>query len=194
MATGKLESAKEVFKKIAALNNACGKTSDFDDEFLRGWEAATCELPNAKKFTMMGHLKNTLNQMKIIIASPVARTRFLLYLYPWFVSGLAYYGIFLSVRFVHVDKYVLVLISCLTEIPVLLFASWAANKVFYFFKTPQSRARIAKYERRVELHGYIGHRNLIDNTIHRLLLTTYIARNILQSSLLIPGTSNSRIS
>ena len=69
------------------------------------------------------------NQVKMIIGSPIACKRFLLCLFPWFTSGLAYYGIFLSVRLVNVNKYMLVLFAGLSEMVVLCIVTWIVNKV-----------------------------------------------------------------
>ena len=44
------------------------------------------------------------------------------------VQGLSYYGIFLSVKLVMVNKYVLVIISCIAEIVFLPFINIVINK------------------------------------------------------------------
>ena len=44
------------------------------------------------------------------------------------VEGLSYYGIFLSVKLVMVNKYVLVMISCIAEIVFLPFINIVINK------------------------------------------------------------------
>jgi hypothetical protein len=67
--------------------------------------------------------------MKDIMHAPVARRMFLLFIWPWTICGLAYYGIFLSVKLVNVDKYTLTGITVSIEFFVLLAVIFPINKV-----------------------------------------------------------------
>ena len=129
LATGRLDRAQELFMDVAKWNGAARKDSNFSQEFTQLWSEAIVDLPKLHELTVGDHLRNTASQIKLILDSPVARTRFILYLYPWFISGLAYYGIFLSVKFVHVNKHILVIIACFAEGAVLIMASLICNKV-----------------------------------------------------------------
>ena len=72
-----------------------------------------------------------LTQMRTILRAKVARKMFLLFVWPWTICGLAYYGIFLSVRLVNVDKYTLTAITVSIELFVLLAVVVPINKVSY---------------------------------------------------------------
>ena len=129
MATGRYEEAKDVFSWLAKWNGV-----ENMGDFNKNWSEAMKNEHPSERLTWGRHVRSMLHQIRMIMASSLARTRFLLSFYPWFVSGLSYYGIFLSVKFTKVNKYTLVLISCLTEIPVLIGITWIANKVRFPFK------------------------------------------------------------
>ena len=67
--------------------------------------------------------------MREILGAKVARRMFLLFVWPWTICGLAYYGIFLSVKLVNVDKYTLTAITVSIELVVLLAVIYPINKV-----------------------------------------------------------------
>ena len=67
--------------------------------------------------------------MREILGARVARRMFFLFVWPWAICGLAYYGIFLSVKLVNVDKYTLTAITVTIELFVLLGVIYPINKV-----------------------------------------------------------------
>ncbi len=133
LATGSVEEAKEVFCKIAKWNGA-DKSDGFKKDFSVVWdELVKTHANTGATVSLKSHLRTTWQQVKEILITPLARSRFVLCMFPWFVAGLSYYGIFLSVKFVSVNKYALVVISSAVEIPVLFFMSWVLDTAVCIF-------------------------------------------------------------
>ena len=108
---------------------------EFLDEVTDAWTdvISSQDTDEVTEVTFKSHFRSTVDQIKLIIGSPIACQRFFLCIFPWFVAGLAYYGIFLSVKLVKVDKYMLVLVACLSEIVVVSLVNWIANQVITHF-------------------------------------------------------------
>ena len=83
LATGHTSEARATFVKIAKWN---GVFVD-DTKFNLVWKDVQYAHENVTKESLSGHIKATINQIKIIMNSPLARNRFMLCIYPWFVSG-----------------------------------------------------------------------------------------------------------
>jgi OCT family organic cation transporter-like MFS transporter 4/5 len=131
LATGRIGEAETVFKKIAHWNGV-DEQDGFKRDFPMAWKAVARSHADVQRVSLANHIRTTTDQIKAIMASPMARNRFLLSMYPWFASGLAYYGIFLSVKFIQVNQYALVMITAATEIPLLLIMNVVISKVYIF--------------------------------------------------------------
>lgn len=133
---GQQEKARKIFHDIAKWNRA-DMSEGFLDEFNEAWtDVISSQATNeVTEVTFKSHIRSTVDQVKVIIGSPIACQRFFLCIFPWFVAGLAYYGIFLSVKLVKVDKYMLVLVACLSEIVVVSLVNWIANQVITHYCT-----------------------------------------------------------
>ena len=126
LATGKLPEAKKSYQTLAKWNRVKSM-----EPFEKLWSEVVSHHGDQEQVTLATHMKATKEQFEMIMSNGLARRRFILSLYPWFISGLAYYGIFLSVKFVHVNKYLLVAITLFTEVPVLIFINLIVNKVIW---------------------------------------------------------------
>ena len=131
LATGSPDEAEKTLRKIAKWNGV-DKSSQFEEDFTSAWNLALKSHANVEKVTLASHLRTTGRQLKEILATPITRTRFFLSAVPWFIAGLSYYGIFLSVKFVNVNKYGLIVINSAVEAPVIFIMSWVIDRVNYF--------------------------------------------------------------
>ena len=101
------------------------------------WQTVENAHVDVSKLSLADHIKTTISQIKTILSNSIARNRFLLCLYPWFISGLSYYGFFLSVKFVVVNKYILVFFTCLFDILFLFLMKYVINKVYRVLQSYQ---------------------------------------------------------
>lgn len=134
---GRFSEAEAIMRKIGKWNRT-DRQPEFESEFQERWAKVVKafavkiiynEDGSARKITFWNTVKEIIHQMRDIMRAKVARRILLLFVWPWFICGLANYGIFLSVKLVSVDKYSLIGITCTLELVLLLLVIYPINKL-----------------------------------------------------------------
>ncbi|QQP57777.1 Uncharacterized protein FKW44_002873, partial [Caligus rogercresseyi] len=108
LSNGKTAEAKKVLLWIASWN----KPPNFSEELLDakislyvkneakqdGFQEDSKSIGTLLQSVFVSLMKRT----KYIFGTPILRKRLMLILYPWMVTGMSYYGIFLSVKLLHI--------------------------------------------------------------------------------------------
>uniref|UniRef100_A0A0K2UVA5 Major facilitator superfamily (MFS) profile domain-containing protein n=2 Tax=Lepeophtheirus salmonis TaxID=72036 RepID=A0A0K2UVA5_LEPSM len=73
-------------------------------------------------------LTNTKVRVKYILGKSILRRRLGLIVYPWMVTGMSYYGIFLSVKLLNASKYIIIVVASVVDIFIQFFAIYFFDK------------------------------------------------------------------
>uniref|UniRef100_A0A0K2UUN1 Major facilitator superfamily (MFS) profile domain-containing protein n=1 Tax=Lepeophtheirus salmonis TaxID=72036 RepID=A0A0K2UUN1_LEPSM len=134
LSRGKVEEAKKYLRWIAIWNKPPGYSDELLDEkiqmFLKNEVKHEQFEEDPSSFTHIVQfiLTNTKVRVKYILGKSILRRRLGLIVYPWMVTGMSYYGIFLSVKLLNASKYIIIVVASVVDIFIQFFAIYFFDK------------------------------------------------------------------